>query len=79
MDFKGNIIYYEQFAAVRNIKIAAIKEDKIYFLVPYPCPNLTDEGCRIYERRPDVCRMYHGKFDPALEKVCKLPVDEGRS
>ena len=32
-------------------------------ILPLPCPNLTDKGCRIYKQRPDVCRNYDGRKD----------------
>ena len=31
--------------------------------VPYPCPNLTAEGCKIYDKRPQTCRDYDGLED----------------
>lgn len=32
--------------------------DKGYLITKGGCPFLTDEGCSIYERRPDVCWLY---------------------
>ncbi len=28
-----------------------------------PCPNLTEKGCRIYSKRPAICREYSGVDD----------------
>ncbi len=28
-----------------------------------PCPNLTEKGCRIYSKRPTICREYDGVED----------------
>jgi len=74
MNYKGKVNHhhYEEFAKTRNIKLVKVKDDKIYFLIPYPCPYLTDEGCSVYEDRPSICRMYNGRFDPALEDTCEL-------
>ncbi len=32
-----------------------------------PCPNLADKGCRIYEKRPIICREYDGVEDLGSE------------
>ena len=42
----------------------------VQFLVfPHICPQLTPEGCKIYDTRPDACKMYNGLRDPVVD--CK--------
>ncbi len=31
--------------------------------LPLPCPHLTQDGCNIYEKRPQSCRDYDGIDD----------------
>ena len=33
---------------------------RIGTLLPHACKNITDEGCKIYENRPFVCRGFKG-------------------
>jgi Fe-S-cluster containining protein len=40
----------------------------------FPCPNLTEKGCKIYKKRPNICKGYSGIED--FGKKClwsKLP------
>jgi len=76
LEIKGSYYLYEQFAAIRNIKIITVKDNRVYFLLYHPCPQLTDEGCKIYIKRPEVCRIYDGRLDPALAKICQLPMEK---
>ncbi len=40
------------------------KDSGAYLLsFDFPCPNLTDNGCKIYEKRPQSCRDYNGLED----------------
>lgn len=41
----------------------------------FPCPNLTKQGCKIYSKRPKVCREYNGKED--FGDDCLLSVKGG--
>lgn len=34
------------------------------------CPQLTKEGCKIYDNRPEDCMDYDGRKDPILKHVC---------
>ena len=40
--------------------------------MPYVCPHLqSDNSCRVYEDRPEVCRRGRGYEEPITEDVCK--------
>lgn len=53
---------------------------QIIVMIPYMCAELkiTAVGgmCRIYDKRPQLCREYDGRWDPHMRDLCKLPVDE---
>ena len=67
---------YEEWAAIRNVKIVKVDKDVVWMTLPYPCPHLTDKGCAIYDVRPTVCRIYNPKRDdPALSDICKWEDD----
>ena len=54
----------------KKVKIYYEKETGLYFLlIPYRCPQLTPHGCAIYENRPQACKDYDGRLDPAVD--CK--------
>jgi len=40
-------------------------------LIPCSCQYLSDDGCRIYDSRPDVCKDYDGRKVRVMEDVCK--------
>lgn len=42
-----------------------------FALIPCACKFLTNKGCRIYDRRPDICRNYDGRNVPLMEGICK--------
>lgn len=71
VEITGPMYLYEEWAAVRAIEIITIEDNIIWMRVPYPCPHLTEQGCRIYEYRPVVCRIYNALKDPAARKYCK--------
>ena len=39
-------------------------------VIPYPCPHLTSSGCNIYDKRPLACRLYDGREDPIMSRIC---------
>jgi len=43
----------------------------MFVLIPSICPYLTDKGCAVYERRPEVCRNYDGRQIPFMVDKCK--------
>ena len=46
--------------------------DKILLTLSMPCPNLTPDGCAIYETRPETCREYDGMEDFGEECLWSL-------
>ena len=44
----------------------------VWVIMPSVCPNLTTFGCKIYDNRPAVCRMYDGRNLSFMDKTCKL-------
>jgi Fe-S-cluster containining protein len=57
---------------VRDCKIKVINGNT-HIMVKSVCPHLTQEGCDIYDKRPQICREYDGRYDPAMKYICKLP------
>jgi hypothetical protein len=45
------------------------KSNKSLVRIPHVCQQL-DNGCKIYEDRPDNCRSYDGRQDPTLKEQC---------
>jgi len=43
----------------------------VWVMVPSVCPNLTSFGCKDYEDRPYVCRIYDGRNFPFMDDICK--------
>lgn len=60
------------FYRTRGCKIKLIN-DNFHVMVPTTCPHLTEKGCDKYKHRPQKCREYDGRFDPAMKYICKLP------
>lgn len=52
-----------RFYRARGFKI--YKRDHLLLFIhnDFPCPNLTQKGCKIYRKRPNVCRNYSGIED----------------
>jgi Fe-S-cluster containining protein len=46
-------------------------------MVPYMCGhlNLVTGMCDVYDRRPQLCREYDGRWDPDMQDICQLPVE----
>lgn len=38
--------------------------------VPSVCPQLTPQGCKMGDNRPEDCKAYDGRKDPLLKSVC---------
>ena len=61
-----------KFYEVRGCEVARTEGDDVYVLLPSVCPHLTPNGCDIYDYRPNYCREYDGRDDPAMRGRCKL-------
>jgi len=61
----ASIIFYR----TRGCDIV-MSDGKAFVTVPFPCPKLTDFGCKIYPNRPLVCRTYSGLNDPVMRDQC---------
>mgnify|MGYP001167447106 CR=1 FL=1 len=48
------------FYKTRGCSITPHESGLLYLSIKIPCPHLTDEGCAIYETRPQICRKYSG-------------------
>ena len=35
------------------------------------CPQLSINGCTIYDSRPETCKAYDGRYDPIVADKCK--------
>jgi Fe-S-cluster containining protein len=40
-------------------------------VVPSICRHLNRKGCKIYDTRPELCRLYDGRADKYI--ICQLP------
>ena len=39
-------------------------------VIPHICPQLTKEGCKIYDRRPSDCQEFDGRNDLLVGDLC---------
>jgi len=61
-----------EFYKVRGCKVGYDAENRYFFLaIPYTCPQLTENGCAIYENRPQACKDYDGRFDCTVDCMWK--------
>lgn len=49
---------------------AQIIQNTFVVSIPHVCQYLTEKGCAIYERRPQICQDYDGRKDPRLYNKC---------
>jgi Fe-S-cluster containining protein len=52
-----------EFYRKRGFQVIKGEDGYLVFEIAYPCPQLRQEGCGIYARRPKVCREYSGERD----------------
>jgi len=64
-----------RFYNARQIKMIP-SDQNVQVLIPHVCPQLTTQGCRIYNSRPHSCKIYDGRMDPFLKDKCKWPKGE---
>lgn len=62
------------FYFARGIKFIRVKGTPCA-AVPSICPQLTKQGCKIYDSRPEDCRDYNGLEDPILKDICLWKVE----
>ena len=48
------------FYETRGFTITPHESGLMYMSLKIPCPHLTEQGCAIYETRPQICRKYSG-------------------
>ena len=67
-----------EFYKVRGCKVGYEKETGYFFLsIPCKCPQLTLNGCAIYENRPQACRDYDGRLDSTVDCMWKELDEKG--
>ena len=57
----------------RGFRVKPFDKSQVGIMVPTICPKLKPEGCSIYWRRPEFCKIYDGRQDPFMKDKCKLP------
>jgi Fe-S-cluster containining protein len=60
----------QEFAYARGCSFLKMPDGPLV-VIPFPCPNLTAEGCKIYENRPLACQTFDGRKDPLVGDKCK--------
>ena len=60
-----------EFYSIRGCE-RVINDQGAYLLIPFSCPHLIEDGCDIYEDRPEVCREYDGRKVLFMKDKCKL-------
>ena len=58
-----------KYLSVRGVSVEA-EDGMLYGVVPSRCPNLTEEGCAIYSKRPLTCKRGGGDADYIVRKHC---------
>lgn len=58
--------YVLEFFKARGFKLKQLKKDTAYLWADIKCPQLTKDGCAIYDRRPQACKDYDGTKDPNI-------------
>jgi len=54
----------------------AKRGDYTFVRIPSKCVHLGPEGCRIYEERPEMCRLIQGDTDPGFVDICLWRFEE---
>jgi Fe-S-cluster containining protein len=60
----------KEFAEARGCSFLRMPDGPLV-VIPFPCPNLTPEGCKIYGHRPLACQVFDGRDDPLVGSKCK--------
>lgn len=56
-----------EFYEAKGFKIVVYGPDLINVIIDRHCANLTPFGCKIYDTRPEWCRIYDGRLDPFIK------------
>lgn len=67
-----------EFYKRRGCEIVTSEGQKSFpiIVIPFPCPELTPFGCRVYNERPLWCALYDGRRDPAIRDKCLWSKDQ---
>ena len=65
---------FQEFYKERGCEVKII-DDVTWVIVPFPCPRLTDTGCRDYANRPYPCKVFDGRNHPIAKEFCKIATD----
>lgn len=69
---------YDKYYSARGCKTFYVNQSTIKVIVPSKCPQLTPFGCKNYESRPKLCRLYDGRRDQLMAGRCQLvKLEEG--
>ena len=63
-------IHMAAFYLARGCKLYKYNDSILLVTLPHICEQLGEEGCKIYESRPLICRMYDGRNDPCMKGKC---------
>ena len=55
----------EQVVEFYRMRGFGVQNDRgaLLLTIPFPCPHLAADGCKIYEQRPQACQEYNGIDD----------------
>jgi Fe-S-cluster containining protein len=67
--YYASIPQVHEFYTTRGGRVVPYK-DFTLIVFPFPCPHLTEQGCSIYQSRPNACRAYDGTKDPIMKDEC---------
>ena len=46
------------------------RKNGLHIVIPVVCPQLTKDGCGIYDSRPIDCKEFDGRSDPLVSSIC---------
>jgi Fe-S-cluster containining protein len=80
VDSEQQMAKYSEFYRRRGCRVVWYSLNmQLGIMVPYTCPELrvaAGKGfCAIYDKRPQLCRDYDGRWDPHMRERCQLPTE----
>lgn len=51
---------FAQFYNAYGVEIETCDKGLLYGVIPHPCQQITEDGCKIYDKRPHICRIFGG-------------------